>query len=97
MKHKLIIGVLLLSLIGACAQKTDNEVDQNEVDTIDEIETVEETESFDETEAVEESESTESNTSEDTQTKTSRQKRHGALESETSLINIYDLYKNEEI
>lgn len=97
MKYKLIIGVLLLSLIGACAQKSDSDVDQNEVETIDEVETVEDTESTEETEMIEESDSTESNTSEDTQTKTSKQKRHGALESETSLINTYDLYENEEI
>lgn len=78
MKRKLIIGVLLLSLICACAQKTDSEVDQKEVETINQSETIEDTKSTEVTEMIEESDYTESNTSEDTQTKTSKQKRHGA-------------------
>jgi len=87
MKHRLIIGLLLLSLFGACAQEV--------VDVVDEKET--EIESINKDETIEESETTESNTSEDTQTKTSKQKRHGAIESESVVISAYDLFKNEEI
>lgn len=87
MKHRFIIGLLIISLFGACTQEVGDGEDGKET----------EIESISEVEAIEESESTESNTSEDTQTKTSKQKRHGAIESESTLISAYDLYENEEI
>ncbi len=95
MKHRFIIGILLLSLFGACTQEVVSVEDEDE--SIMEDETKEESESAVENETEEESESIELNTTEDTQTKTSKQKRHSAIESESTLISAYDLYENEEI
>lgn len=99
MKHRFIIGILLLSLFGACTQEVVSVEDEDELEdeSIMEDETKEESESVVENETEEESESIESNTTEDTQTKTSKQKRHSAIESESTLISAYDLYENEEI